>query len=73
MPGAVELTLANNDMGALVCALAPKTLVTDIETEAPTPPADDNPVWNMVGIIPLVLLVGMVMIVVTEGFRKGEI
>lgn len=73
VPGAVELTLANNDMGALVCALAPKTLVTDIETEAPTPPADDNPVWNMVGIIPLVLLVGMVMIVVTEGFRKGEI
>lgn len=78
VPGAVKLTLADNDMGKVVCTLAPKSVVTDIETEAPEPPADDGPasdggdgpVWTMIGVIPLMIVVSLVLGACVSIFRR---
>ena len=78
VPGAVKLTQADNDMGKVIGTLVPKTVVTDIETEAPEPPADDGPasdggdgpVWTMIRVIPLMIVVSLVLGACVSIFRR---
>lgn len=64
VPGAVKLTLADNDMGKVVCTLAPKSVVTDIETE-PEPVEDEGSGLAWAGpVLVTLMMVAILMIFV---------
>lgn len=68
VPGAVKLTLADNDIGKVVCTLAPKSVVTDIETE-PEPVEDEGSgiAWAGPVLVTLMMVAILMIFVKTIG------